>query len=86
MALLKMFFGRANGVILPLPNMTLDEKESIIIHAPSGAQTTVAIKVNPDGSLRILLSPPSIDKDYIDVKAGQTFPDAIFSSRQKEVE
>ena len=67
---IKLLFGSLNGVVLSIPNITLEKKESIILHSFEGKETTVGIMANEDGSLRVLFSTPSTHHDYIDVSDG----------------
>lgn len=70
----KFLFGMTDGVLLKLPNITMEKGESLIIHSEAlpdkGATTSVAVKRNDDGSLRVLFSPPSTTTNYIDVDSG----------------
>ncbi len=70
-ARLKILFGMSNGIILQVPNITMEENESLIIHSYKGNDTTIAVKTNDDGALRVLFSPPNTRKDFIDVSSGE---------------
>lgn len=67
---LKFLFGVMDGVVLKIPNITMEENESLIIHSFKGSETTVAVKSNGNGSLRVLFAPPSVDTNFIDVENG----------------
>ncbi len=67
----KLLFGFLNGVQITVPNITMEHKESLIIHSSMGVQTSVAVLANEDGSLRVLFSPPNTKTDYIDIENGE---------------
>jgi hypothetical protein len=52
---------------LEIPNVTFEIGESLIIHSAAGIDKSVAVRCEPDGRLRVFLSPPSVDKNFIDV-------------------
>lgn len=81
---LKLLFGLTDGIHMNFPNITLDPGESIIIHSPAGAETSVAVKVQPDrATLRVLFSPPSIDLDCVDVLQGGMKADKSFKKKMR---
>lgn len=57
-------------------NITMDFGESLIIHSPLRVDLAVAVKVEPDGTLVVLLSPPALDRDRIEIRiAGKELGD-----------
>ena len=67
----QLLFGTTEGVIFKIPNITMEKGESLIIHSFKGAATSLAIKSNDDGSLRVLFAPPSTRTNYIDIDSGE---------------
>jgi len=82
--LIKFLFGRKSALQLNVSNISLDKMESLILHSPGGVQTSVAVKANEDGTLRVLFSPPRIDLDYVDVDGGKINPDKFFEQHMEE--
>lgn len=66
--------------VINVPNITFEIGESLIIHSAAGIDKSVAVRCEPDGRLRVFLSPPSVDKNFIDVIGQGT----IVPSERKE--
>jgi hypothetical protein len=83
--LFKMLIGLSDGFIFSFPNMTLDKKESLIIHSSEGAETSVAVMANDDGSLRVLFAPPITKTSFIEKRGDELTIDPVMSKILKGV-
>ncbi len=76
--LIRAAFRTIAGIELNIPNITLEKNDSIIIHSYLGVETSLAVKTNENGSLRVLFSPPMTVENYVDVNDGWIKPDNTF--------
>jgi len=58
---------RRKSVKFSFPNLTMERGESLIVHSPLRADVAAAIKIERDGTLVVLLDPPSVDSKRIEI-------------------
>jgi hypothetical protein len=78
--LIKLLFGKSNGIVLNIGNITFDENDSLIIHSHKNIESSIAVKVMEDGSLKVALSPPSTQHNFITKGIDTIFIDSVLKA------